>query len=296
MLRYLYYNYEVYNQSTIESIQKWVQLHHLTRKDYTMSYIYETHLHTCFASLCGKSKGSEYISFYKELGYAGIIVTDHFFNGNCRVPKDLPWQERIEQYCEGYEDAKAEGDIQGLQVFFAWEFNFDGDEYLVYGLDKEWLLNHPDMLSWNHIKHFEEVDKAGGLVVQAHPFRERIYLSTLNLHPHQCHAWEVANAGNPSMQDKLAYRYAKEHNIPMTAGSDIHVVSDPDSYDIFGVAFDTPLTSMQDYVKRIKAGEGKLHVPESRLIWTPNSEVHLPIRYFDEKNQLFNYEKFEMIP
>lgn len=261
-----------------------------------MSYIYETHLHTCFASLCGRSKGSEYISFYKELGYAGIIVTDHFFNGNCRVSKELPWKERVEQYCEGYEDAKTEGDRQGLQVFFGWEANFDGDEYLIYGLDKEWLLNHPDMLSWNHITHYEEISKAGGLIVQAHPFRERIYLSSLNLHPHQCHAWEVANAGNPSMQDKLAYRYAKEHNIPMAAGSDIHIVGAPDSCDIFGVAFDIPLTSIQDYVTRIKAGEGRIHVPETRLMWTPDSEAHLPIRYFDEKNQLLQYDKFEMIP
>ena len=51
-----------------------------------MSYLYETHLHTTAASACAKSTGSEYISFYKELGFDGIIVTDHFFNGTSAVP------------------------------------------------------------------------------------------------------------------------------------------------------------------------------------------------------------------
>lgn len=44
-----------------------------------MSYLYEVHLHTNAASACARSAGSEYISYYKNLGYDGIIVTDHFF-------------------------------------------------------------------------------------------------------------------------------------------------------------------------------------------------------------------------
>ena len=64
-----------------------------------MSYLYEVHLHTTAASACAKSAGSEYISFYKNLGYDGIIVTDHFFNGNCCVPKNLPWEERVDIFC-----------------------------------------------------------------------------------------------------------------------------------------------------------------------------------------------------
>ena len=69
-------------------------------------YIYETHLHTSTASACGKSKGNEYISLYKELGFSGIFVTDHFFNGNCGVPENLSWKERINLFCKGYEEAK----------------------------------------------------------------------------------------------------------------------------------------------------------------------------------------------
>ena len=235
-----------------------------------MSYIYETHLHSCVASACGRSEPEEYIPYYKKLGYSGIFVTDHFFNGNTCIPDTLPWEERVNRYCLSYERAKAEGDKQGFSVFFGWECRFDGDEFLVYGLDKAWLLAHPEIMTWDHITHLEQIHKYGGLVVQAHPFRERDYLSRVDLHPFQCDAFEVANAGNPSYQDRLAYRYAVKHHIPMTAGSDIHLVAHTDSGNLYGVAFDTPLRSAADYVNRIKEGKGySLHVPEDLLTLMP---------------------------
>lgn len=251
-----------------------------------MPYIYETHLHTTAASACAKSAGSEYISFYKSLGFDGIIVTDHFFNGNCCVPKNLPWEERVDIFCSGYEDAKAEGDRQGLKVFFAWECCFCGDEFLVYGLDKQWLKKHPDMLEWDHITHYEKIRADGGLVVQAHPFRERGYLSEIYVHPHQCDAFEVANTGNPHEQDRMAYRYAKEHNITMTAGSDIHHAGHTGNGCVYGMEFDEPLDSIDDYVARIKKGSGfSLHVPHEHLAWKENTASHLPVFIFDKDNR-----------
>lgn len=251
-----------------------------------MSYLYETHLHTVQASACGKSRGADYIPFYKKKGYTGIIVTDHFFNGNTCVPSHLSWEERVELFCKGYEEAKAEGDKLGLQVFFAWECRFEGDEFLVYGLDKEWLLAHPDILEWDHITHYKKIKEAGGLVVQAHPFRERDYLDRVDLHPFQCDAWEVANAGNPAYQDRLAYRYARSHNIPMTAGSDIHLVGNTSSGGIYGIAFDKPLTSIKDYVSYIKTGTGyHLQVPDDLLTLKPDMSNQLPVYLFDQSNR-----------
>lgn len=250
-----------------------------------MAYIYETHLHTSTASACGKSKGYEYIQKYKEAGFTGIIVTDHFFNGNCAIDRNLPWKERVDAFCRGYEEAKAEGDRQNFQVFFSWECRFEGDEYLIYGLDKEWLLAHPDILSWDHITHYNEIKKAGGLVIQAHPYRERNYLTRIELHPFQCDGWEVANAGNPAQQDSLAYEYALKHHMIMTAGSDIHDANQVGDGNQFGVSFDTPLQDISDYVRRIKQGEGKLYVPENRLDWHEEYTSHLPVYFFDQENK-----------
>ena len=84
-------------------------------------FLYETHMHTSQGSACAHSTGEEMARAYHERGYTGIIVTDHFFNGNSAVPKDLPWTERVERFLKGYEQAKATGEAIGLQVFFGWE-------------------------------------------------------------------------------------------------------------------------------------------------------------------------------
>ena len=70
---------------------------------------YETHLHTSETSRCGKSSGAEHVRQFAEHGYAGIFVTDHFFNGNTTVPAELPWEERVALFLRGYEAAAEEG-------------------------------------------------------------------------------------------------------------------------------------------------------------------------------------------
>ena len=137
-----------------------------------MPFLYETHMHTCLASACGKSTGKEHARFYKEAGYAGIIMTDHFFGGNTAVPRDLPWEERIRLYWRGYEDAKEEGDRIGLDVFFGIEQNYAGDEYLIYGLTKEYMLAHPEMEHWTRRQQLDDarayrMGKELGLVMTA---------------------------------------------------------------------------------------------------------------------------------
>ena len=111
-----------------------------------MKYIYETHLHTIEASACSKTPAREYIDHMTNLGYSGIIVTDHFFTGNSCVPKDLPWEERIDIYCSGYEHALEAAKGHDLTVMFGIEFNFQGDEFMIYGVDKKWLKDHPEIM------------------------------------------------------------------------------------------------------------------------------------------------------
>lgn len=60
-----------------------------------MSYKYETHMHTSEGSACGRSSAEEMVRSYKEQGYTGVFVTDHFFNGNCSVDRSLPWAEKV---------------------------------------------------------------------------------------------------------------------------------------------------------------------------------------------------------
>jgi len=249
-----------------------------------MSFKYETHLHTRIASACGKSKGSEYISYYKSMGYDGIFVTDHFYHGNTCVDRSLSWPEWVRGYCASYREAKEEGDRQGLKVFFGWEISYDAEDFLIYGLSEDWLVSHPEVLSWNQAEQYENIRAAGGLVVQAHPFRERDYMTEIKLHPHHADAWEVANAGNEPYQNRLAYDYAVAHGITMTAGSDIHRVGSTGYGCVFGMVTEEPLESEQDYVKLIKSGKGfSLNVPDGVFL-VPEKRPYFPVYEFDENH------------
>ena len=235
-----------------------------------MSYLYETHLHTCQASACGKVNGEDYISYMMEKGYAGMIVTDHFFNGNTCVPENLSWKERVEIYCSGYERALKAAEGKDFNVMFGVEFNFWKDEYLIYGIDKEWLLNNECIMDMTRHELLEAVHKAGGAMIQAHPYRERDYLEDIKLAPTACDGVEVYNAANSANMNALGYEYCQKLGLPMTAGSDIHYYNDK---SMGAMLFEKKIESVKDYADAVKAGLGTpvSLTPEGRII--PVSEI-----------------------
>ncbi len=216
-----------------------------------MSYLYETHLHTDESSRCGVTPAREYIPYYIDQGYRGIIVTDHFCGNVSYTPdRSAPWRKQMDDYCRGYEEALNEGIKRGLDVFFGVEQNFDGDECLIYGVDKQWLCDHPDIVGWNRRRLFDEVCAVGGCVVQAHPFRVRDYLSKIVLNA-SVHAVEAFNAGNRPQDDLYGLAYARHYNLPITSGSDMHRIGQRDGEMLYGVRFDKPWTGIMDYVHAI---------------------------------------------
>lgn len=212
-------------------------------------YKYETHIHTAEASACASAKGAEQARRYKDEGYDGIFVTDHFFNGNSAVPRDLPWKERIDLYCSGYENAKAEGDKIGLKVFFGIEYTYQGADVLVYGLDKQWLYDHPDCD--NDFFAFHDAAKgSGALMIHAHPFRGYPYLNgRVLLLPDWVDGVEVYNSGNgEEVWNDRAEWYAKEFGFRRTAGTDNHHLW-VESDRLAGVFSETELICAEDYAK-----------------------------------------------
>ena len=252
-----------------------------------MASLYETHLHTRESSACGVSKGREYAKKYLDLGYTGIIVTDHFFRGNCAVDQRLPWETWVHKFCLGYENAREEGARRGLDVFFGWEETFDGDDYLVYGLDKEWLLGHPEAAYWTRKEQFQEVRRYGGCVVQAHPFRQHSHIHSIHLSTGCVDAVEAANAGNDDLSyDALAWAYAKKLGLPVTAGSDIHYAEDVRSGVVLGVYMEKRMETIGDYVAAIRNKTIKgLNISPGRCYLRGNERVILPVDIRDSQDR-----------
>ncbi len=217
-------------------------------------YRYETHLHTSVTSACSRFQPEEIVEKYTALGYAGVFVTDHFLNGNTTVPRSLPWEERIKRFCDGFRAVRecAEGKID---VFFGFEYSYKGTDFLVYGLEEEWLLAHSSIteLRVNDFCRFARAE--GGLVVQAHPFREADYIDHIRLFPSVVDGLETLNACRDERCNRLAENLANEYGLRRTAGSDIHGVGQK---KLAGMAFSERLRSGADYAARVKAGEGNI--------------------------------------
>jgi hypothetical protein len=230
------------------------------------------------------------------MGYAGIIVTDHFYNGNSAVNRDVPWSEWVNRFCRGYEEAAAEGAKQGLDVFFGWEETFNGDDYLVYGLDKNWLLGHPEAAGWTRLEQFETVRRYGGCVVQAHPFRLAEYIKGIHLSSGCVDAVEAANGGNEPAWDALAMRYAQKLGLPVTAGSDIHDIDQIETGPLFGVYLEERMGSIADYVKAVKEKRiAGLKFPQGRCDFTGRETVSLPVDIRDRNDRSVRGDLFSLL-
>lgn len=224
-----------------------------------MSYRYETHLHTCQGSACASATGAEMARAHLEAGYTGVFITDHFFNGNTAVPRELAWSERVHRFCRGYEEAWEEGQRIGLQVFFGFEYNYHGAEFLIYNLDKQWLLEHEGIDCISPRKALAVMRADGGFAVQAHPFRERDYIDHFQLFPRDIDAVEAINAANIGPEgrkmNQRAFEYARMFQLPVTSGSDSHHTN-----LLYGGGVETParMQTPLDYLDWMRSGVLKL--------------------------------------
>ena len=240
-------------------------------------YRYETHLHTVEGSACSVTPGREYPAIFKERGYDGIFITDHFFHGNTRPSRELPWPEYVDAYMRGYEEAKKAGDEIGFKVFFGIEENFDGDEYLIYGVDKEFLLAHPEIPHWTREDMIKAVHEAGGAVMQAHPFRDRDYIQKIHLYPEDLDGIEGINTANTANDNLAALCYALHFGLMIQAGSDTHFkwsIGDENG----GILYEKPIMSERDYADRLRRRvRPKIFYPEELFNGLGGLKVKLPV-------------------
>jgi histidinol phosphatase-like PHP family hydrolase len=215
---------------------------------------YEMHCHTAECSKCAKINAEDLVRFYYDMGFSGICITDHFLNGNTTVPKDAPWNSRVSMFMEGYNRAKTTGDKLGIDVFPAWEYSYRGTDFLTYGLDEEWLHRNPDCLDWKVSEYCDRVHADGGIIVQAHPFREAYYIEMIRLMPRHVDAVETINANRTDFENEMADKYADAYNILKTAGSDNHTGKQE---RLAVVEFDRKMNSLGELLKAMLNGEGK---------------------------------------
>jgi predicted metal-dependent phosphoesterase TrpH len=187
-----------------------------------LSYRFDTHVHTSEVSPCAGVPAREVVRLYKEAGFDGIVVTDHYNAWTLENFGVQSWPLVCDRYLSGYEAAREEGERVGLVVLPGLEITFESvgyADFLVFGLDPEYLYHYPSLCKLG-LQRFRELTTAlGCLVYQAHPFRPGIRLAD----PAWIDGVEVYN-GNPRHQsaNPLALEFAQQHRLMELSGSDFH--------------------------------------------------------------------------
>ena len=227
-------------------------------------YKYDLHVHTSVCSCCGVSTPEEQVKAYAEKGYNGIVVTDHFicgYNGT-PIPRQLPWRERVDIYYTAYERAaKAADEYESFRAFFGAEYSYaGGHDILFYGLHREFLYEHPEIEYMPVENMCKLLQRAGCLVVQAHPFRDRDY-NDRSVKPelYCADGVEIFNACNNNEEHHTAYDYALKYGKIMTSGGDIHNANDG-RIGLSGIFTEKPIESIDDLTYTLKSGNYSLSV------------------------------------
>ena len=226
-------------------------------------YKYETHCHTSPVSMCGKASVEDTVCFYKSLGYDGIFITNHFLDGNINhEARVLPYRDQIDYYFSDYEEAVRIGSEAGIKVFPGVELSYKGTDFLIYGLEKDWYKDHPEILEMKKTEELPFMMEAGAFVIQAHPYREAHYIDHIRLFPRSVHGVEIINSNQTWESNEMADIYADKYGFLKTAGSDNHWGSNifeklkEKGYrtEIAGMCSDTEINSVEDYVSAVRNG------------------------------------------
>ena len=222
--------------------------------DNNKTYKYEMHLHTCPCSN-GGADIRDHINYLIEKGYSGAVVTNHFYNGDNSIDKNLSWEEFVDFYRQDY--------LYGLE--YAKDVDFDllfgleehvgyGQEILIYGITPDLIATHPELKSGKTEQYVEVVHAFGGLVYQAHPYRARNYV--MKPYPLECLSMldgiEVYNAANKPEWNECAQQLADDLSLACIGGSDGHSVQ---SAGLSGISVNERIKTNEDLVRVLKSGK-----------------------------------------
>ena len=217
-------------------------------------YKYEMHIHTSPCS-GGGSDIRDHIDTLIQKGYSGMVVTNHFYNGDTRIDRSLSWEDFVDAYRQDYLYGLAYAAERDFDLLFGLEEHVgEGREILIYGITPDLIAAHPELKTFDPIAYAEVVHKAGGLIYQAHPYRIAPWITNPGPLDYldKLDGIEVFNAGNHAPWNKQAQMLADERGLSCTSGSDGHGT---DTAGRAGIAAKERIRSNADLARILKSGD-----------------------------------------
>jgi hypothetical protein len=187
--------------------------------------IIDLHNHSRECSQCSKIDAVTLADRYAARDdIDGVCLTDHLSERNLyyvREGRELDWTETVDALQRGYELARERGALQGLQVFFGFEYGIGFNDILVYGLEPAELVERSYLLDFN-VEALRRLrsELPHAALIQAHPFRKRCepLVDTGVLH-----GIEVYNGMFfHDRENQAALEFARQKSLIATGGTDCH--------------------------------------------------------------------------
>ncbi len=222
-------------------------------------YIYDTHVHTVETSPCGKLYAADTVDWYASHGYTGLVITDHLHKEFLdRADTDNDWNLVVDRYLAGYKAALREGEKIGFTVMFGAEMRFtDNDsDYLIYGIDEQWLRAHPYVICQS-VRDFFRKYHNEVLIIEAHPFRD----GNLVIFEDSIHGIELINTNrrHDNYLDRALELSRRHPEYFRQAGSDMHRAEDR---CLAGIETDQMIHDSYEYADLIRSGNFRLYAPD----------------------------------
>lgn len=218
-----------------------------------MKYKYELHSHTTETSQCAQITAKELVEKYKELGYSGIVITNHYSDFTFSLKEMFNKKLRSEHYLKGYREAK-KYETEDFSVLLGLELRFflNGNDYLIYGITEELIEKSPFLLPMYLKRTSAFFRKHGCIIIQAHPYRPYIYRAN----PKYLDGVEIVNGKSTKTENEKALNWAQRKNLKIkTAGSDCHRVT---GAGISGIETNEPIKNNDDLLRILKSGEFRI--------------------------------------
>lgn len=218
-------------------------------------YKYELHSHTSECDRDADLSARELVHLYKEAGYDGMVITDHYIERFYRLwfPEEvqgLTHEQQVTRWLKGFRTAREEGEKVGFTVLPGAEVRFDDypNDYLLYGLHEEFFYTVPRLNELKNVDELLALMPEGVCVVHAHPFRDGMAVAT----PRGLFGIEAYNGGTDKFRNELARRFACHYGLSMTSGSDIH---DTGRLAKGGIMTERRIRTPEDLISVLRSGE-----------------------------------------
>ena len=218
-------------------------------------YKYELHSHTSECDRDADLSARELVHMYKEAGYDGMVITDHYIERFYRLwfPEEvqgLTHEQQVTRWLKGFRTAREEGEKIGFTVLPGAEVRFDDypNDYLLYGLHEEFFYTVPRLNELKNVDELLALMPEGVCVVHAHPFRDGMAVAT----PRGLFGIEAYNGGTEKFRNELARSFACHYALSMTSGSDIH---DTSRLAKGGIMTERRIRTPEDLVSVLRSGE-----------------------------------------